>query len=149
MLERLHRWVRGLLRRSPPPEPAAEAEEIEEPAARCAICGTAVRDPGSRCPLCGSTAIEPGDEPDDRPGDGGLVGRGPERKSVADPDDRTVADVLADRDPLRAFDESWERRPDGTYRVRLPDGSHRRLDSRDDVRSVLAETYGPGALRED
>ena len=108
-----------------------------------------MREPGTACPLCGSTAVESGDGSVDRPDDGELVGRGPDRTAVADPDDRTVADVLADRDLLRAFDDRWERRPDGAYRVRLPDGSHRRLDSRDDVRSVLAEAYGPGADRGD
>lgn len=145
MFDRLRRWVRGLFGRSQP----LEAEGVEEPVETCAICGTPIRDPGSPCPLCGATAAESGVDSADRPGAGELVGRGPDRKAVADSDDRTVADVLADRDPLRAYGERWERRPDGAYRVRLPDGSHRRLDSRDDVRSVLAEAYGPGVGRDD
>lgn len=98
---------------------------------RCTICGTQVDGPADTCPLCGSTDVaanRAGSTPSD-----GLSGR-PAERNVRD-DTSTAASRLARSDPLRRFDDRWQR-VEGGYRVSLPDGD-RIVDSKDDVRAVL------------
>lgn len=137
-IDRLVRWVKSLVGIEP-----TEPEPPEAEGYACAVCGTPVDSSTDECPLCRSSDIVPaGDQDGPSETTDGLHGGGPTEVAggVSGP---TIGDVLgAEGDLLSAYEDRWEVAGE-RYRVALPDGAETYVESKDDVRAVLFEAYGP------
>lgn len=158
LFTRLRAWFRSLLGRGRAEvDTDAEAETTAasravEAGYQCEVCGTPVESPDEPCPLCHSTAVVPADAGAGNANAAGEEDTGPEavERRVADSQSGDAAASLADlrdagKDVLARHADKWEERESGgsrRYRVTLPAGEERVVDSREDVRSLLYRNYG-------
>lgn len=142
-LQTLINRLRVLLPGTGTTETDAEVGVPAERAYECAVCGTPIPPDAEACPLCRSTDLVPAGEPSTPSSDEVRLQGGEPRETVAGDDGVTIGEVLGDDgDLLAAYAEEWERVSDA-YLVELGDGTTRRVDTKDEVRAVLYDEYGP------